>query len=82
MYGTRVIVPVFLTIAYISNPTRNCHNNSQLGWDLVYNKKIKVMRIFERADKGQTSCHTPLKYMTPAPTDSMVLGTSRMETLK
>ena len=25
----------------------------------------KVMRIFERADKGQTSCHTPLKYMTP-----------------
>ena len=31
-----VIVPVFLTIAYISKPTRNCHKNSQLGWDHVY----------------------------------------------
>ena len=37
MYGTNVIVRIFLTIAYISKPTRNCHNNSQLGWDLVSN---------------------------------------------
>ena len=36
MYGTNVIVRTFLTIAYISKPTRNCHNKNQRGWDLVY----------------------------------------------
>ena len=35
MYGTNVIVHTFLTIAYISKLTRNCHNKNQRGWDLV-----------------------------------------------
>ena len=35
VYGMNAIVPVFLTIAYISKPTRNCHNKNQLGWDHV-----------------------------------------------
>ena len=32
-----VIVRTFLKVAYISKPTRNCHNNSQLRWDHVCN---------------------------------------------
>ena len=36
MYSRKVIVRTFLTIAYISKPTRNCHNKNQLGWDHVW----------------------------------------------
>ena len=37
----------FLTIAYISNPTRNCHNNSQLRWDLVWSTTMYIIYNFQ-----------------------------------
>ena len=38
-------IGTFLTIAYISKPTRNCHNKNQLRWDHVfYHMKIKLKK--------------------------------------
>ena len=39
-------IGTFLTYAYISNPTRNCHNKNQLRWDHVTNI-LETQRVVE-----------------------------------
>jgi len=41
----KVIVRTFLTIAYISKPTRNCHIKNQLGWDHVSSSSSTIRNV-------------------------------------
>ena len=59
-YGMFTCTCTFFTIAYISKPTRNCHNNFQLGWDTSTTKKIhhrKQLIVLPTREMVPYICH-------------------------